>query len=133
MTPLIKTRLNRSGRPLLEKDIENYGNKTFTRMGFLCEKFKSPQKAHVPDRMMSGMQKRPGAVPLTFFIEYKKPDAEASEAQKLDHAERRTRGYYVFVIDCYELVHQAEFFIRQVLQEGRMLPCPSVLIHGLRD
>ncbi len=81
-------------RKLLEKDIESpvcrYARDVH-RMK--TEKFTSPGRRAVPDRIFS---KRGGQV---FFIEFKAPGKKATPSQEKDHAERRTMGFRVYVVD----------------------------------
>lgn len=98
-----KTLKNRLGRELKEKDIEDYGAKGCRELGWEYEKFVSPQRRSVPDRMVTipGAQ---GSFELSeiFFIEFKAPFEEPTKLQKLDHDKRRKMGTFVFVVDCYE-------------------------------
>ena len=61
--------------------------------GWLVRKFKAPGRRSVPDRLFLG----PGGV--IFFIEFKRPKAKATEAQKSEHMKYRTLGHTVYVID----------------------------------
>lgn len=89
------TLVNRRGRMLVEKDIESYGKKVCEREGWLFEKFVSPEKRGVPDRLVT-------APNIMFFIEFKRPGAFATPAQSRDHTYRRRLGHMVFVVDSYE-------------------------------
>lgn len=90
-----KTLTNRNGRKLNEKDIEAYGSKKFAELGWSYEKFSSPQKSSVPDRLC-------GTHGIAFFIELKRPGASPNRLQMKDHQSRREDGFLVFVADCYE-------------------------------
>jgi len=90
---------------MLEKDIESKVCSYAKAQGMLAEKFKTPNKKAVPDRIFSGN----GG--LVFFIEFKAtgkaktihPDATGHEgAQWRDHQRRRTLGHRVYVIDSIE-------------------------------
>lgn len=64
-------------------------------LGFGAEKFSSPAKRSVPDYLFT-------AGIFHFFIEFKAPGKEATDAQTEDHNKRRGRGELVFVCDDIE-------------------------------
>ena len=64
-------------------------------LGFGAEKFSSPAKRSVPDYLFT-------AGIFHFFIEFKAPGKEATDAQSDDHDKRRDRGELVFVCDDIE-------------------------------
>lgn len=76
-----------------EVTIEDYGTQEFERAGGTHEKFKTPGRRFVPDRLCS-LQKG-----VVFFIEYKRKDVEPNAGQLRDHARRRARGFAVYVVD----------------------------------
>lgn len=76
-----------------EIKVEDYGTREFERAGGTHEKFKTPGKRFVPDRMCS-LQRG-----VIFFIEYKKDGKEPNAGQLRDHARRRARGFAVYVVD----------------------------------
>lgn len=81
-------------RKLLEKDIENAVCKyARDRYGMKAEKFSSPGRRAVPDRLFSA----PNG--FAFFCEFKAPGKKPTEKQERDHAERRKLGFQVFVVD----------------------------------
>jgi hypothetical protein len=87
-----------------ESDIESYLVDQVAAMGGVAEKFKSPQKAHVPDRIVSWPDSdrgeyRPAEV---HFVELKAPGKKPTVMQARDHASRRAAGHQVFVIDTYD-------------------------------
>lgn len=82
-----------SEKNILEKDVENDNRKFAIKHGCLFEKFTSPARRSVPDRMMTC----PNG--LIAFIEYKAPGKRATEKQWLDHCSRRGRGVLVYVVD----------------------------------
>lgn len=65
--------------------------------GGICEKFKSPEKSGVPDRLITW----PGRV---HFVEVKKPGESPEPHQLRDHQRRRDLGQLVFVLDSPEAV-----------------------------
>lgn len=85
-------------RTLLEKDIEapvcKYAR---DRYGMKAEKFTSPGRRAVPDRLFSVECDRLGG--FVFFIEFKAPGKKPTASQEKDHAERRRMGFFVFVVD----------------------------------
>jgi hypothetical protein len=77
----------------LEKDVEAALVRRVKALGGLCEKFTSPGRRSVPDRIitMSG-----GRI---IFVELKAPNKKPTEAQMKDHERRRALGCDVRVID----------------------------------
>lgn len=97
-----------------ESDVEA---RLVTRVEFnggTAEKFSSPQKANVPDRIVcwprspgdSFWKSRDAAM---CFVECKAPGKKPSKAQARDHERRRAMGFRVYVVDTYEAV---EHFIK---------------------
>lgn len=78
-----------------ESTIENYGTKRVEEEGGTHEKFKTPSRKFVPDRLVSLRRGR------AFFVEYKATDEAPNAGQLRDHARRRARGFTVYVIDSY--------------------------------
>ena len=76
-----------------EITVEDYGTREFERAGGTHEKFKTPGRRNVPDRLCSLLWNE------AFFIEYKKPKKRPRIGQLRDHARRRARGFKVFVVD----------------------------------
>lgn len=83
---------------MLEKDVEKAFCLKVKQLGGLCEKFTSPAKAHVPDRLVTLPKGR------IIFVELKRPKGDVRLAQTLDHEERRRLGCDVRVIDNLEQV-----------------------------
>ena len=83
---------------MLEKDIEKYLCDQIKKVGGTCEKFTSPNKRFVPDRLIT--------LPFQpiFFVECKAPKKKPTEAQERDHQRRRDMGVHVYVIDSKESV-----------------------------
>lgn len=77
----------------LEADIESKAHAYARSLGILSEKFKSPNKMSVPDRMFSTHHG------FVFFIEFKRRGKKPTPKQREDHAERRRRGFVVLVHD----------------------------------
>ena len=84
-------------KKLLERDIEDavcrYAERKY---GMKAEKFVSPGRRSVPDRMFSMHGGR------VFFIEFKRPGQKPTPKQAKDHERRRDMGFKVFVCDGIE-------------------------------
>lgn len=83
---------------VLEKEVEAAFVKKIKAMGGTCEKFTSPARRSVPDRLFILPGGRIG------FAEIKRPGAKPTEAQERDHKRRRDLGAEVWVIDSKEAV-----------------------------
>lgn len=80
----------------LERDVEQALVRRVKALGGLCEKFTSPGRRSVPDRIIT----MPGG--RIVFVELKRPCAKPTEAQIRDHEKRRKLGCDVRVIDSME-------------------------------
>jgi hypothetical protein len=89
---------------MLERDIEKALVKRVKALGGTAEKFTSPQKRSVPDRLIT----LPGG--QIIFVELKAPGKKPTENQARDHERRRALGCDVRVIDSLEGI--AEFLKR---------------------
>lgn len=83
---------------MLEKTIENALIRKVKSLGGTCEKFTSPGKRSVPDRLVTLPGNR------IIFVECKAPRKLPTEKQALDHKKRRILGCDVRVIDSLEQV-----------------------------
>lgn len=81
---------------MLEKDIESALCARVKSLGGLCEKFISPGRRSVPDRIVTF----PGGVIV--FVEVKAPGKKPTDLQERDHARRKALGCRVVVIDSME-------------------------------
>jgi hypothetical protein len=81
---------------MLEKDIENALCARVKSLGGLCEKFVSPGRRSVPDRIVT----LPGGAIV--FVEVKAPGKKPTDLQERDHARRKALGCRVEVIDSME-------------------------------
>lgn len=81
---------------MLEKDIESALCARVKSLGGLCEKFVSPGRRSVPDRIVT----LPGGVIV--FVEVKAPGKKPTDLQERDHARRKALGCRVVVIDSVE-------------------------------
>lgn len=84
---------------MLEKTIEVALCKRVKELGGSCEKFTSPGRRSVPDRLIT----LPGG--RIVFVEVKAPGKKATELQAYDHAKRRALGCDVRLINSMEQVH----------------------------
>jgi hypothetical protein len=81
-----------------EKDVEARLVREAKRYGGVAEKFTSPGRRSVPDRIVW----LPGG--RVFLVECKASGCAPTEAQDRDHARRKAMGFPVFVVDSYEAV-----------------------------
>jgi hypothetical protein len=82
---------------ILEGDVERALVKRVEKeLGGICEKFTSPGRRSVPDRIVS----LPGG--RIIFVELKAPGKTPSRLQLRDHERRRAMGFDVRVIDNLE-------------------------------
>lgn len=84
---------------MLEKQIEQALIRRVKSMGGLCEKFTSPGRRSVPDRIVT----LPGGIVI--FVELKSPGSKPTRNQQADHDRRKSLGCDVRVIDCLEKVN----------------------------
>ena len=90
-----------------ESTIEKRLKRGVEALGGLCEKFTSPGRRSVPDRLVS----LPGG--RIVFVELKAPKKEPTALQAKDHARRRALGFDVRVINTVEKV---DAFLEEKLQ-----------------
>ena len=81
---------------MLEKTIEQALVKRVKELGGMAEKFVSPGRRSVPDRIVT----LPGGVII--FVELKAPNKNPTPLQELDHERRRALGCDVRVINTLE-------------------------------
>jgi hypothetical protein len=81
-----------------ESDIERYLVKRIEGLGGTCEKFSSPNKRGVPDRLVT--------IPWysMFFVEVKAPGKKPTAQQVWDHRTRRALGVTVHVVNSVQQV-----------------------------
>lgn len=77
---------------MLERDIEAYLTKRCKELDILCEKFCSPQRRSVPDRILTYRGR-------VLFVELKATGKNPTEAQVRDHERRRAHGAEVVWLD----------------------------------
>jgi hypothetical protein len=90
----------RKPRIIRESDVEERLRMRVADFGGMAEKFTSPQRAHVPDRLVSWCG---GAV---CFVECKAPGKPPTKMQLRDHEQRRAMGFSVYVVDSYEAIEK---------------------------
>jgi hypothetical protein len=81
---------------VLEKQVEQALRQRVKELGGTCEKFTSPGRRAVPDRIVT----LPGG--RVIFVECKAPGKRPTLTQVLDHERRRALGCDVRVIDSIE-------------------------------
>ena len=84
---------------ILERDVERALVARVKSLGGVAEKFTSPAKRSVPDRLVT----LPGGVMI--FVELKAPGKKPTPKQSADHQRRRAMGCDVRVIDTLEGAH----------------------------
>jgi len=77
---------------MLERDIEAYLVKRCKEIGALCDKFTSPSRRSVPDRLITFGGR-------VLFVELKATGKKPTEAQARDHERRRAAGAEVVWLD----------------------------------
>lgn len=85
--------------PMLERKIEAYLVKRCGAFGIMCDKFTSPQRRSVPDRILTFKGR-------VVFLELKANGAKPTDAQERDHARRRKAGALVYWADSIEAVER---------------------------
>ena len=80
----------------LEREVEAALVRRVKTIGGLCEKFTSPGRRSVPDRIITMPN---GQI---IFVEVKRPGEKPTAAQLKDHERRRALGCDVRVIDSME-------------------------------
>lgn len=97
------------GEQCLERDIEKYLVARCKELGILCEKFTSPQRRSVPDRILTYDG-------IILFLELKATGKKPSAAQNRDHANREAHGARVRWVDSKDGVDRVLRLITQCLR-----------------
>ena len=92
-----------------ESEIEAHLVRRVEAVGGTADKFTSPARRSVPDRLVSfparlGTNLRMSKPYRAVFVELKAPGKKPTPAQLRDHERRRALGADVWVIDCKEQV-----------------------------
>jgi len=88
-------------KTMLERDIERKLCYRIKALGGTCEKFTSPGRRSVPDRLVTLPD---GSI---VFVELKAPGKKPSNNQAKDHDRRRALGCKVLVIDSFDGIDNA--------------------------
>ena len=83
---------------MLEKQVEKYLCDKVKEIGGLCEKFTSPGRRAVPDRVVTLPENN------ISFVELKAPGIKATAGQERDHEKRRALGVKVYVLNSIKQV-----------------------------
>ena len=89
-----------------ESDVEKYLVDEVAKRGGIAEKFTSPSRRSVPDRLVqwpSGAMSK-FAPTVVHFVECKATGEKPTVPQQRDHERRRKMGFTVVVVDSYESV-----------------------------
>lgn len=78
-----------------ERNVESKSCGRAETRGWFQSKYKSPGRRSSPDRIFA----KHGRV---FFVEFKAPGKDATDLQKIKHAEMRAAGLTVYVCDSVE-------------------------------
>ena len=91
-----------------ESAIERYLVREVERRGGVAEKFKSPNRRAVPDRLIlwpeARFEKYKPYPAWAEFVECKAPGEKPTVLQHRDHERRRAMGFRVTVVDSIEAV-----------------------------
>lgn len=94
---------------MLEREIEKYLCKKIKELGGLCEKFTSPSRRSVPDRIITLFD---GHV---LFVELKSTTGKVTKAQAKDHLKRFDLGVTVYVLSSKDEVDQFIDYCKRIL------------------
>lgn len=106
-------------RSVLETSIENYLVASVELFGGMCEKFTSPGKKGVPDRIVTWPA--PGFARV-HFVELKAPLGRLDPWQERDHDRRRKLNCHVFVLYTEK---QVDDYVQ------RFKPQPPIIYQGV--
>lgn len=96
---------------MLERDIEAYLVKRCKEIGALADKFVSPQRRSVPDRLITFGGR-------VLFVELKATGKKPTEAQVRDHERRRAAGAEVVWLDSCAAVSVLIFALQNTWAVG---------------
>lgn len=97
--PFDPDRAAKGRRVVREADVEAAFVRRVAALGGVAEKYTSPSRRAVPDRLVL----MPGG--WHCFVELKAPGQTPTTAQRRDHEARRAMGHRVDVIDSIEAAH----------------------------
>jgi hypothetical protein len=98
-------------KDIKEKDVEAALVKEVKKLGGEAEKFTSPGRRSVPDRICSFEPCYIG------FVECKAPGKKPTEKQAKDHERRRAMGFRVLVVDSIEAARLAALTLYKAAKE----------------
>ena len=76
-----------------EKSIEKYFVEYVKNLGGEAEKFSSPNRRNVPDRLVTFPRR------IIAFVEIKAPNKTLTPGQRRDHARRQVKSFKVYTVD----------------------------------
>lgn len=85
-----------------ERSVEEYLVEQCAKHGAVAEKFKSPQKRSVPDRLVLWPDRKDFNGAEATFVECKRPGEDPTPGQQRDHDRRRALGFRVDVVRTFE-------------------------------
>lgn len=91
---------------MIESKIEAYLVKRCKEVGALCDKFTSPQRRAVPDRIITFGGR-------VLFVELKATGKKPTDAQVRDHERRRAAGAEVVWLDSIEAADTVIFAVHR--------------------
>ena len=94
-------------KKLRESENEKHLVKLAKQHGGSADKFTSPSRRSVPDRICTV----PCWDPIIQFVEVKAEGEEATDPQQRDHNRRRAMGAIVHVVDTKQLIDDMFFFL----------------------
>ena len=87
-------------KQIKETIVERYLRLKVEELGGMCEKFTSPSRRGVPDRLIT----LPG-LPM-FMVECKRPGKIPTATQRRDHARRKKLGQTVYAVSTKDQINQ---------------------------
>ena len=105
-----------------ERSIETYFVNLCCQQGWMCEKFTSPGKRGVPDRIITA-----GPNGLVCFAEIKAPGERPTRLQHEDHKQRERKGVKVFIVDSKYKAREVVAKIRRLANGGDREICGKSL------
>ncbi len=100
-------------KKVLEKDIERYLYSQCKKRGWLCEKFSSPARRSVPDRLITLPEGR------MILVELKSLHGRLTPGQERDHMRRKTYGVSVIILHSKKMVDMLVSALEKTMRGGR--------------
>lgn len=92
----------RRPRRVRESKVERYFVEQCAAHGAVAEKYKSPGRRNVPDRLVMWPDRPSRLAAEINFAEIKKPGEDPTPGQLRDHDRRRKMGFEVYVIRSFD-------------------------------